>query len=291
MAKFVSKENLTYYHSKIKTPLNFAQEEYNKSLNEFNINSLISSTSNACTSTISNGAINTVATGNYAYKLYYMRGLEIGKTYSISFKGIKVGSSESQVFIGNAINVDSTAYARKWLGTSSSTFTITFTATTDILSITTYVAFGDYVNGANLTISEIMLNKGNLPLPYQPYNGKIIHRGDIEPVLLWENASPSSEMGETIATLSKSLVVGKNYAIYYKYSTGAVSKLKLEFKYGGVGYLGWLNIFDSDANGNYLRSRLIQITSETTIKFYVAMTNNYVNNGQLIPTELYELPN
>lgn len=159
---------------------NFAQEEYNKSSNKFDINSLISSTSNACTSTISDGTINTIATGNYAYKLYYMSGLEIGKTYTLSFKGIKAGSSESQVFIGNEVNVDNTAYSRNWLGTTASTITTTFTATTNILSVVTYVSFGDYVNGASITLSDIMLNEGSEALPYQEWNGQIVHRGDIE---------------------------------------------------------------------------------------------------------------
>ena len=110
-------------------------------------------------------------------------------------------------------------------------------------------------------------------------------------VLLWQNASPSSEMGETTITLSKSLVVGKNYAIYYKYQNTAVSKIKLEFKYGGTGYIGWLNMYDTSSSGNYLKNRLVEITASNKIKFYKNYTNANVYAASLIPTEIYELPN
>lgn len=281
----------SYYVNTDDTAYKFAQEEYNKSLNEFNINSLISSTSNACTSTISNGAINTVATGNYAYKLYYMSGLEIGETYSISFKGIKVGSSESQVFIGNAINVDSTAYARKWLGTSSSTFTITFTATTDILSITTYVAFGDYVNGANLTISEIMLNKGNLPLPYQPYNGEIVHKGDITPIKIWENANINSSFASQVVTMSQNFDDAKGFIVVYEnyqYQT-----LLPEYKFikytVGVNTDCFITGSRVESNTNILLTRRMYLSGFNKIGFDNAYYNNSANNAFLIPLAVFKI--
>jgi hypothetical protein len=112
-----------------------------------------------------------------------------------------------------------------------------------------------------------------------------------EGVLLWQNASPSSAMSATTITLSKSLVSGKNYAIYYKYSTGAVSKLKLEFKYGGTGYIGWLNMYDTSSSGNFLKNRLVQITASNKIKFYDNFIGTSYGNDSLIPTEIYELPN
>jgi hypothetical protein len=158
-----------------------------------------------------------------------------------------------------------------------------------------FVRFGYQIPTVDTSLyvdfKDIMINEGG-EQPYQEYQGgDFVQEGNIKPILLWQNGNQFAELGETIVNLKKPLVVGKDYALYYKYAMQANSKIKFEFKYGGAGHIGWITMFDNGTYGNFLRSRLIEFISDTQVKFYDNWTNNYVENLALVPTEIYELPN
>lgn len=106
--------------------------------------------------------------------------IESGKTYTISFycEGHRNFSLRKNDATGTIIT---TKY--DWRGNYKYTFTADWT--------------GDlYVNGWTSSVSptgtsfeNIMLNEGTEALPYKPYNGKIIHKKDIEPVTLFKGRS------------------------------------------------------------------------------------------------------
>jgi hypothetical protein len=245
----------------------FAKQLYEDSANLFDINSLISSTSNACTSTISDGTINTIATGNWAYKLYYLSGLEIGKTYTLSFKCVKGGNSESQIFIGNEVNVDSASYGRMWINTTEKVQYATFTATTNILSITHYVSFADYTSGASITISDIMLNEGE-PLPYKPYNAKMHITNSQAEFLKSEYDKGLNKFDLTNAISNDGEAYGENGETLY---------------WGG--YCRFTNYTEIKSNTNYVLSINDNINTYTTYAFY-DINKNFISqtagNGKII---------
>jgi hypothetical protein len=167
MAKFVSKENLAYYHSKIKTPLNFAQEEYNKSKNLFD---------------------GELLQGVYIFDYGYFQGdstfrasknfinVKGGQTITLSFKGNYDLFLTGFVFYNNGT----------WVGKASNTLTATVPANAN------QVVFNIFV-GSNTDLTDIQLEYGSTATDYQPYNGEIVHKGDIS-VLLWTGSSTSDAL-------------------------------------------------------------------------------------------------
>lgn len=136
-----------------------------------------------------------------------------------------------------------------------------------------------------------MLNIGTTTLPYQAYNGTIVHQKDIKPVLLWENATPSASFSEQDVELSQSLNVGDNICIVWNQGqTGCasyISFLKIETIGTDQTIAGcFTNAYYS---GMYALSRLIRIKVANKIHFFSAYSNNSSDNSSAIPRCIYKL--
>lgn len=64
--------------------------------------------------------------------------------------------------------------------------------------------------------SNVMLNEGSTALTYQAYNGAIVHQKDIEKVLLWQNATPSSTFDNGYVSLSQNTNNFNTIMVAYK---------------------------------------------------------------------------
>lgn len=156
-------------------------------------------------------------------------------------------------------------------------------------STTKYIRF--YLDDAYGTTYQydIMLNEGNSALPYQPYNGPIIHQVDIEPVLLWKNATPSVDFvsGDIIA--SENPLNYKYIVVMFKtYKTNDEIKIQ---KFGSVEGTTSFNgtFYTSSKLWNIARN--ITFTNGTTISLgsgvYQEEGVTGTSNGVAIPIAIY----
>jgi hypothetical protein len=269
----------------------FVDSEYEKTLNLLNIKYLNVGKTNHVDESLSNNSITGTATGTYAYRVYYMNNLEVGKTYTISFDGIAKNSSDSpRVFIGNdGNNADNNVYGVNWIGTTLNRFSKTFTATNNTLSICLYVSGSSYTSGNYITISNIMLNDGNTALPYKLYNGAIAHKVDITPVLLWQNGSPNAQFSPqeiTTSNMSDYSIIRFGFKHWHESPTAVQYQ---DFKYEVNAY-GTIN----SVQHHQLKSRGFVINSATKIWFEAGRESNNNssnvtsdNNGQIVPIYVY----
>lgn len=88
-----------------------------------------------------------------------------------------------------------------------------------------YIRFSIYGGYGTTYNHDIMIVEGDHAYPYQEYNGELIHRKDIEPVLLWENASPSATYSSGDITLDTAITNYKYLVIAYR-----------EKQYGAIHY-------------------------------------------------------
>ena len=213
-------------------------------------------------------------------KPYYYQGSAIG----LSLENCEVG--KTYTFKANT-TVAEIKISYNWSGVedvSTNASTLTFTMTNDMVGHGIFVIYG----GANITLNanyDYMLNVGSTALPYQPYNGEIIHRKDIEPALLWENGSPNSSFAGQTITLSESVSNFKFIVIEFKnYYSGTQSsyfrKIKLVSDFN-------LIATSSNNNENLVISRGGYKASNTSITFYDAYANQAVDNDRLIPIAIY----
>lgn len=131
-------------------------------------------------------------------------------------------------------------------------------------------------------VDTIMLNEGSTVQAYQPYNGQIIHKIDIDPVLLWENANPTSAFSSstiTVEDMSKYKYIVILAKHYYSGRTNQVFKLI----YSGIGS-EWAYISFNDQN---IYSRGLRFDSNTSINVADAYENSTIDNQYCIPVAIY----
>lgn len=141
-------------------------------------------------------------------------------------------------------------------------------------------------------VSQVMLNEGETALDYQPYNGAIVHQKDVEPVLLWENASPNNALSARQIDIVNSSAY-KYLIIGYKYfanSFNGIHYLKIDNIPSTTYFLSALNLT------NELASRQIDIPSDYNhiniaagYKMNVGATYTAPeeNNTFLVPIKIY----
>ena len=203
---------------------------------------------------------------NIGVQRYDFDNLVNGKNYTISFDlSASIGCT---LFDGNS-NV---VYTSLLSGHHSYTFTKNEGA---------YIWFSN----AN-DVSNIMLNEGGHALPYQPYEGKILHEADGNGTLLWQNGSPNSAFdNQTITTADmnkfKYIVVG------FKQNSGtdrATQYIKIKNELDK--YAFFVSMGDGTSTENkYLRG--FRLSSSTTVEFLYGFTNNTRDSNVCIPVEIY----
>ena len=134
--------------------------------------------------------------------------------------------------------------------------------------------------------NDIMINEGGHALPYQPYEGKILHEADGNGTLLWQNGSPNSAFdNQTITTADmnkfKYIVVG------FKQNSGtdrATQYIKIKNELDK--YAFFVSMGDGTSTENkYLRG--FRLSSSTTVEFLYGFTNNNRDSNVCIPVEIY----
>ena len=131
-----------------------------------------------------------------------------------------------------------------------------------------------------------MLVEGTHSYPYQAYNGEIVHKADIEPVLLWENSSPTSDFaGQTITTkdMSKYKFIVVEYCILVGSSDNEKEINYHKFQYSTPSF--GQRIFST--NGTNIMYRYFVITSSTAIQFNDATFGGNTANDRVIPLAIY----
>ena len=81
------------------------------------------------------------------------------------------------------------------------------------------------INGSDINVHHCMLVECDHAYSFQEWNGELIHRKDIEPVLLWENASPDATYSYGDITLDTAITNYKYLVIAYR-----------EKQYGAIHY-------------------------------------------------------
>jgi len=138
----------------------------------------------------------------------------------------------------------------------------------------------------NTTSDVVMLNEGSHPYPYQPYNGPIVHKKDIEPVLLWENSSPDTSFAAQDVVLKDSsnfkyLVIEMKMTISSNHC-GEFLKIR-----NSVGKYAFTTFADDGVGAMNIASRSLYIQSTTSIHFYNGILNNTANGDVGIPVAIY----
>ena len=269
------------------------KSEWEKQVNLLNLLDLKSKSPNNQTSTITNGEIIGVSTGTYSHLVYYIENLEVGKTYTLSFDAISVHSTGSpRVLIGNNLTTGDNTYRGFDIATTKTHYTRTFIATSNILAFTVYINTTYYDEGNGITMSNIILNDGGVELPYQPYNGQIIHKKDIEPIKVWENGNINAGFAPQDIITSEGLYDAKWIIVVYEsyqYQTSMPECKILKMNQPGVNSLFFLSGTRIESDTNILITRQMKISNSTTITVSDAYRENTKNNAFLIPIAIYKI--
>lgn len=140
-----------------------------------------------------------------------------------------------------------------------------------------------------MIMSDFAINKGTQKLPYQDWNGKLIHEKDITPVLLWKNATPNA----TIFTAQQMDLIDniKNYIYFYlgyrvRQGNGYAMIYK-KIKVADFTERQWFNISVTSGQTKTLTSREFFIESSgTAISVNSAYRDGTENNEYIIPYEI-----
>ena len=262
---------------------NFLEEEYEKTLNLINDKSVYSGCyGNNATLSISGNELSMKTTAeNYAgmwFNPELFVDFENGKTYTFSFSVKGSGITSLRVrYENNASDLTPT------ISSSYQTITMTFTKTTTG-NFSIYAMNG---SGGTLTIKDLMWVEGTTALPYQEYNGAIVHKKDVDGILLWKNGNANNQFGATTLNLG-TLNLYKKIQIYYltyTYEGIAISTYSTQYN-GNNGHQ--LNCIASSATKMVARGFSIN-TNVNTITFKDSYVEGSVDNHFLVPYRIYGL--
>ena len=138
----------------------------------------------------------------------------------------------------------------------------------------------------NSLSGNIMLNKGNYAMPYQEYCGDIVHKADIELVLLWENSSQTSSFAEQDIPIKNSSNF-KYLVLEVKRTTSSTHCGQFTKFRNSVGTYAFTNFADDGSGSMNITSRSIYIQSNTQLHFYKGILNNVQNDDANIPIAIY----
>lgn len=267
IGKFIQYKTATSYTEQVivNRPLNtldqtgsqWLRSEWEKGLNLFNVSKITNGDINGNYGvnayTLGNGTVSITDRGNAAFNRVSLILTLSSGTYS--FKANV--SNQTRLFIedsnGNGI-YDNTTY-----NGANINFTIS-NSTTLAISLYAY-------STTSCVWTNIMLNEGDHAYPYQEYNGELIHRKDIEPVLLWENASPNATLSTAEITLDAPITNYKYLVIAYKYEQyGGIYYTKIKTANSGTYYLIGTSQISGTESG--VCRTFIITESGTKINFY-----------------------
>lgn len=216
-----------------------------------------------------NDGVMKTASGNYAIENYIP--VEPNATYYLS-------TGESYVGV---------AWGAGYSSPSESSYVgavyVYMNGTTTIPSGVNYIRFT-----AGADVSKYMLTETDYPVPYQPYNGKVMHAIDVEGVLLWENGSPTSSFAGATSVDVGDMSKYSKIRILFRATTTFLSYDHIDIPYM-VGNR-WRLFFPSD-DATYIRGAIIDATN--IVKFDSCYQTNITTgavvtyNDFLIPVAIY----
>lgn len=126
-----------------------------------------------------------------------------------------------------------------------------------------------------------MLSDTSYPVPYQKYNGAILHEADAG-VLLWKNTSLSTFSETTLTGLPD---LSKYKYIIFAYRLGGSGNATIFEKvvFDTTNKFAYLNV----SSNEYTASRLIEFVSNTSIKIYGGYQGTTPNDSRCIPVAIY----
>lgn len=151
--------------------------------------------------------------------------------------------------------------------------------TTVISEIQLYVGLGSTVNG----YVRPMLVKGSMvPTSFQKGYGAIVHEKDIQPILIWENATPNSGMeAGTTVNLTKNIDDFSFIRIMFKQVNDEPHYQIGDYKFNENTWDYVLSIFTSTYRRNVIRP------TNNTLYFEGGYSNSTPNNNCIIPIKIY----
>lgn len=243
----------------------FVKNEYEKSLNKIIFNELKNWG-------ISQGSVYfdydnktiTLTNGTNQQYVEILKNLQLKPNTTYTYNVKANGAYRLYAYVNNAYpNADNTHLS----------FTTGDTGIVDRLRVDNLVGADPFV------ISEVRLYEGSEDLGYKVGYGDILHKADITPKPLWENAVITSDFaGQTLnAKISgKTKYVGVD-CVYFKSNNAIVEQFVFENRVGGAGY-----ILMSSSSGTFTRP--ITFEGDGSIVFGDCSKNN----EHCIPVRIYE---
>lgn len=143
-----------------------------------------------------------------------------------------------------------------------------------------YVRFQMAISYGITYNNDIMVCEGSTPLPYQPFNGRIMHEIDCQGVMLWENGTPDAALLPVTLNFDSSrykyLVIEMKPLISNTYSRQYLKCRNMT---------GYVYLSESSAGTNY--DREIYITAGTGAEIRGGYIDATASNDACIITAIY----
>lgn len=258
------------------TPVKFAEEEYSKSINLFR-NTLSAGTYSGVTFSVNeNGVLSmtgtATATGiNLIFEILYLSaGTYIVRNFSTAFSGSAPNLT---------IRLDSTGGTQIYAETGDVERTFTLTEGHNVY-IGMRTSSGTAYNG---TLRPVITKSENAILKAEQWYGPIIHKKDLEPVLLWSNPNPTSNLTSSVSI--KYSIPYKYLVILYRLSANT-DNAKLITKVLNENNK-YINLFGLGTDNSTYHRTIQTVNNGYTIDMGSGYKNTTVNNSCLIVTEIY----
>lgn len=254
-------------------PYQFAEEEYEKSKNKFDISKVKFALVQNPTIDLENGTITVYRYDSTSSTLLKdCTDLEVGKTYILSLTE-QVG--EKYIYL---------------VGTQT-TWRVGQTHTITQADLDNTLAFYGQTGTTNV-ISQIMISEDGGE--YQPYNGEIIHRKDIAPIKLWENPIPGNGFDPKLVYLPENFIIGQKYRLAYSFGVNwPIQYYDFEFVDGDNTNI--IDFFRAVSTDNHFNMATRQFVAYNNVLdfgncFYRdGSLNAYILNSVMIPRALYKI--
>ena len=271
----MSKTDKTKLDNMNLTANQFAQEEYNKSLNMIVIPDM-TIVDAGITFTIKDGTIHYKGTSTANVLIT----IKLSVPIVLNNETVSLNLFNDNISGANIVCVGLQDINLGWGSNLSYTYQ---NQTTAISEIILYVSNGSTVNGY---VRPMLVKGSTKPTTYQKGYGEIVHKGDIEPVLLWENAQPTSSFSAQTITLKDNPVNYRFIRIYYKFNTNANRGLQaFDFIAKADNVVSMCCVEDGTTTMRWVICDYGGVNN--TLQFFEGYYGSAVNNSKIIPAAIY----
>lgn len=259
------------------------KSEYNRSANELYLKDITNYSQQNITWHVKDGVVyksGTVASGGVGITLTLKKPLILKKGETYTFVNLGTPQNmEVSIQKEDNTNVMTITYNAN---------SISYTPTEDI----TITKMGYWIRGNTVVSNDyFMVIKGTeLPKEFNQWNGSIIREKDIKPVLVWENATPSSGIGFTAdIALNIGNVFDYKFGYLEWYISTNINSLaavitRVEFMANKNNYLRVTSAIDD--NGS-IATRTLAITVDGKLLIQNCFVGGAEDNKKIIPFKFY----